>query len=420
MRGLLAAADDWVRVADGLVYRLRRLDQPMAKCIALIVAAGSGERFGGEVPKQYMTLAGRPLLRHAIEAFLDHPEIDGVQVVYQPAHRDLYDQATAGLDLPEPVAGGATRQDSGRLGLERLADDANGAPAFVLIHDAARPLVDAPTISRVLAALKTTPAAIAAVEVIDTLKRGHQGLTAGTVERAGLWRAQTPQGFQFDAILAAHRQLAGGGLTDDAAVAEQAGLPVALVSGSPDNIKVTTAMDLDRAHRLLGVASTDTRTGLGFDVHRLIPGDGLRLCGVAVPHHHRLEGHSDADVALHALTDALLGAIGAGDIGSHFPPSDPQWRGADSLVFLRHAAELVRARGAAIGHVDVTVICERPKIGPHRAAMIAQLAETLEIAADRVSVKATTTERLGFTGREEGIAAQAVATVVLPARRHHG
>ncbi len=394
----------------------------MSSCVALIVAAGSGERFGGEVPKQYLPLAGRPLLRHAIEAFLHHPEVSAVQVVYQPAHRDLYEAATAGLALPEPVPGGATRQESGWLGLERLAQSPLGPPATVLIHDAARPLVDAGTISRVLAALKRAPAAIAAVQVIDTLKRGVDGFTAGTVDRTGLWRAQTPQGFQFPAILEAHRRLAGAGLTDDAAVAEQAGLPVALVSGSPDNIKVTTPQDLERAHRLLGVpvpvapslALSDTRVGLGYDVHRFAPGDHVMLCGVAIPHSHRLEGHSDADVALHALTDAILGAIGAGDIGSHFPPSDPQWRGVDSAVFLRHAAGLVAARGGVIGHVDVTVICERPKVGPHRTAMVARLAALLGLAPDRVSVKATTTEKLGFTGREEGIAAQAAATVCLP------
>ncbi|MEI6557952.1 MAG: bifunctional 2-C-methyl-D-erythritol 4-phosphate cytidylyltransferase/2-C-methyl-D-erythritol 2,4-cyclodiphosphate synthase [Rhodospirillaceae bacterium] len=385
----------------------------MPSCIALIVAAGSGERFGSEVPKQYLTLAGKPLLRRAIEAFQTHPAISRVQVVYQPAHRNLYDQATAGLNLAEPVPGGATRQESGRLGLERLIESPGGPPDLVLIHDAARPLVDAATISRVVAALAHAPAAIAAVPVIDTLKRGVDGVTAGTVDRAGLWRAQTPQGFRFSAILEAHRRLAGAGLTDDAAVAEAAGLPVALVLGSPDNLKVTTAIDLDRAHRLLGGGVPDLRTGMGFDVHRFAPGDGVMLCGVAVPHSQRLEGHSDADVALHALTDALLGAIAAGDIGSHFPPSDPQWRGVDSTVFLRHAAGLVRARGGVIGHVDVTLICERPKVGPHRAAMVARLAEVLDIAPGRVSVKATTTERLGFTGREEGIAAQAVATVVL-------
>jgi 2-C-methyl-D-erythritol 4-phosphate cytidylyltransferase/2-C-methyl-D-erythritol 2,4-cyclodiphosphate synthase len=409
--------DRGARFCKVLPFLCSNSDHAMSSCIALIVAAGSGERFGGEKPKQYLSLAGRPLLRHAVEAFLGHPAVTAVQVVYQPAHRSLYDEATAGLVLPEPVPGGATRQDSGRLGLERLACWPGGPPARVLIHDAARPLVGAGTISRVLAALDQAPAAIAAVPVIDTLKRAEGGRTAGTVDRAGLWQAQTPQGFHFQTILEAHRRLAGAGLTDDAAVAEAAGLSVALVPGSPDNLKVTTPDDLDRAHRLLGTPSAgfaDVRTGLGFDVHRFAAGDGVMLCGVPVPHSHRLEGHSDADVALHALTDAILGAIGAGDIGSHFPPSDLRWRGADSAVFLGHAVALVRARGGIIGHVDLTLICERPKIGPHRAAMVTRLAGLLGIAEDRVSVKATTTERLGFTGREEGIAAQAVATIVLP------
>ncbi len=388
----------------------------MPTCIALIVAAGSGERFGGELPKQYLLLAGQPLLRRAVEAFYGHPAVSGVQVVYQPSHRDLYDRAVAGLDLPEPVPGGATRQESGRFGLERLAGLPDGPPDYVLIHDAARPLVDAETISRVVAALERAPAAIAAVQVIDTLKRGVDGFTAGTVDRSSLWRAQTPQGFRFPAILEAHRRLAGAGLTDDAAVAEAAGLSVALVPGSPDNIKVTTPIDLERAHRLLAAGFPDIRTGIGFDVHRFAPGDGVVLCGIHVPHSHRLEGHSDADVALHALTDAILGAICAGDIGSHFPPSEPKWRGADSTVFLRHAVDLVLERGGAINHVDVTLICERPKIGPHRTAMAARLAEVLGVEPGRVSVKATTTEKLGFTGREEGIAAQAIATVVLPCR----
>ncbi|MEI6984717.1 MAG: bifunctional 2-C-methyl-D-erythritol 4-phosphate cytidylyltransferase/2-C-methyl-D-erythritol 2,4-cyclodiphosphate synthase [Rhodospirillaceae bacterium] len=390
----------------------------MRQCVALIVAAGSGERFGGELPKQYLPLAGRPLLRHAITVFLDHPGVDGVQVVYQPTHHELYLAATAGLNLPEPVAGGATRQESGRLGLERLACSPLGPPLFVLIHDAARPLVDAATISGVLVALERAPAAVAAVPVIDTLKRGEGGFTAGTVDRGGLWRAQTPQGFHFQTILEAHRRWAGAGLTDDAAVAEQDGLPVALVTGSPDNIKVTTPIDLERAHRLLGGGAVrnimDIRTGLGFDVHRFTSGDGVTLCGVRIPHDQSLLGHSDADVGLHAVTDAVLGAIAAGDIGSHFPPCEPQWRGADSAVFLRHAVGLVQERGGVISNVDVTLICERPKVGPHRSVMVARLAELLGIAPGRVSFKATTTEKLGFTGREEGIAAQAIVTVVLP------
>ncbi|HYH39540.1 MAG TPA: bifunctional 2-C-methyl-D-erythritol 4-phosphate cytidylyltransferase/2-C-methyl-D-erythritol 2,4-cyclodiphosphate synthase [Azospirillum sp.] len=381
----------------------------MTTCIALIVAGGSGQRFGAERPKQYHDLAGRPVLRRTVEAFLRHPAVSGVQVVIQPAHRDLYDAAVAGLDLPEPVAGGATRQDSVRNGLEALP-----SPDLVLIHDAARPLIDADSIQAVVDALAEAPGALAAVPVADTLKRGDGGNVAGTVDRTALWRAQTPQGFRYPEILAAHRDAAGLDLTDDAAVAERAGLAVRLVPGKEENFKVTTQDDLIRAERLLMQALWDVRTGTGFDVHRFTEGDAVVLCGVRVPHTQKLEGHSDADVGLHALTDAILGAIGDGDIGSHFPPTDPRWRGADSGRFLQHAAELVRARGGVIAHADVTLICERPKVGPHRAAMVARVAELLGIAAARVSVKATTTERLGFTGRGEGIAAQAVATVRLP------
>lgn len=380
-------------------------------CIALIVAGGSGRRFGGELPKQYHDLLGRPVLRRTVEAFLAHPGVNGVRVVIDPACRDLYDQAVVGLDLPEPVAGGASRQDSVRNGLESLARE---APGRVLIHDAARPLVDADTISAVIAALDDHAGAIAAVPVADTLKRGADGLVGATVDRNGLWRAQTPQGFRFAEILAAHHAAAGLELTDDAAVAERAGLPVALVPSREENFKVTTQDDLIRAAQALSLALADVRTGSGFDVHRFTDGDHVTLCGVKVPHAQGLEGHSDADVGLHALTDAILGALGAGDIGSHFPPSDPQWRGADSARFLRHSADLVAARRGMIAHVDVTIICERPKVGPHRETMVARIAQILGIPPDRVSVKATTTERLGFTGRGEGIAAQAVATIRLP------
>lgn len=383
----------------------------MPSCTALIVAAGSGQRFGAERPKQYLDLRGQSILRRTVEAFLRHPQVSAVRVVINPAFRDLYDEAVAGLDLPEPVAGGASRQESVRSGLEALADS---APNLVLIHDAARPLIAADTVSAVIAALDTHPAAIAAVPVTDTLKRGVEGVIVGTVDRDGLWRAQTPQGFRFPDILAAHRAAVGLELTDDAAVAERSGLPVALVPSPEENFKVTTPDDLARAARVLDSALGDVRTGMGFDVHRFAEGDHVTLCGVRVPHARRLEGHSDADVGLHALTDAILGALCAGDIGSHFPPSDPQWRGADSALFLRHAADLARERGGRITHVDITIICERPKVGPHREAMTSRVAEILGIAADRVSVKATTTERLGFTGRGEGIAAQAVATIRLP------
>ena len=378
--------------------------------IALIVAAGSGTRFGGEVPKQYLPLAGRPVLRHSIETFLAHPRISNVRVVINAEHRGLYDDAVSGLSVMAPVVGGATRQESVRNGLESLFD---AKPGRVLIHDAARPFLSAAIIERTLAALDETSGAIVAVPVTDTLKRARNEVVMETVERTGLWRAQTPQGFRFDEILAAHRRAAGASLTDDAAVAEAAGLPVRLVIGADDNFKITTTDDLRRAERLLAPAAFEFRTGMGYDVHRFVAGDGVTLCGIRIPHDQSLEGHSDADAGLHALTDALLGTIGAGDIGNHFPPSDPRWRGADSAQFLSHAVELLAANGARVVHVDVTIICERPKIAPHRAAMVSRIASIMGIAESRVSVKATTTEGLGFTGRREGLAAQAVATVAV-------
>jgi 2-C-methyl-D-erythritol 4-phosphate cytidylyltransferase/2-C-methyl-D-erythritol 2,4-cyclodiphosphate synthase len=381
----------------------------MPDTIALIVAGGRGQRLGDPIPKQYLDLVGKAVLRRSVEAFLHHPRIDAVRVVIRPDDRERYAQAVAGLDLLDPVAGGAERQDSVRSGLESLADL---APRAVLIHDAARPLVDAATIDRTLDALAAHDGAIAALPVTDTVKRGKDGLAGETIDRSGLWRAQTPQTFRYDAILAAHRAAIGLALTDDAAVAEHAGLTVALVAGTEDNIKITSREDLDRATRTVGGGLPDVRVGNGFDVHRFGPGDGLMLCGIRVAHDHGLIGHSDADVGLHSITDALLGAIGDGDIGMHFPPTEPRWKGADSSVFLRHALSLVTARGGSLTHIDVTIICERPKVGPHRAAMVARIAEILGLDASRVSVKATTTEGLGFTGRREGIAAQATATIV--------
>ena len=384
----------------------------MPSCIALVVAAGRGTRLGGAQPKQYQPLAGRPLLRHSLATLAAHPAVDRVRVVYHPDDRDLYATAVAGLDLLPPVPGGAARQDSVRLGLESLE---SFSPERVLIHDAARPFVDAATIDRVLAALDATPGAIPALPVADTLKRGAEGKIVATLDRAQLFRAQTPQGFHYREILAAHRAAAGEELSDDAAVAERAGLAVRLVAGSEDNLKVTAPEDFAHAERLIATAAGEFRTGQGFDVHAFGPGDHLWLCGIKVPHERGLIGHSDADVGLHALTDAILGALGDGDIGMHFPPSDPQWRNAPSHLFLRHAADLVRERGGSIVHADVTIICEKPRVGPHRAAMIARIAEILALPTGRVSVKATTTEQLGFTGRGEGMAAQAIVTLRLPA-----
>jgi 2-C-methyl-D-erythritol 4-phosphate cytidylyltransferase/2-C-methyl-D-erythritol 2,4-cyclodiphosphate synthase len=380
--------------------------------VALIVAAGRSRRLPGDRPKQYRSLGGQSVLRRSIESFLEHPAIGRVHIVFNRDDAALYHEAIADLDLPPPIDGGETRQDSVRLGLVAIAEFAP-SPAKVLIHDGARPIVPPALIGRVVDALDDNSAVCPALPVTDTLKRSAGGVVTSTVDRADLWRAQTPQGFRFDAILDAHRA-ATSAHTDDAAVAEAAGLPVTLVAGAEENIKITTEDDLARAGRWLAAAD-EVRVGAGFDVHRFGPGDGVRLAGMTIAHDQALTGHSDADVVLHAVTDAILGALGAGDIGEHFPPSDPAWRGADSRQFVEHALELMAARDGRISHLDVTVICERPKISPHRAAMVASLAGILGIAADRVSIKATTTEGLGFTGRGEGIAAQATATLALPA-----
>jgi len=383
----------------------------MTATYALIVAAGRGARFGGPLPKQYLKLGGATVLRHAVAAFATHPRVTGVLVVIRSEDRALFERTVAGLAVLPPVPGGAERQDSVRLGLEALAEH---KPDRVLIHDGARPFPDASLIDRVIDGLNTAPAAIPALPLGDTIKRVENGRVVETIDRSRLWRAQTPQGFHFNAILAAHQRMAGRVLTDDAAVAEAAGLAPLIVAGSEENLKVTTAEDLAAAGRLLAARQGDVRVGQGFDVHPFGPGDHVMVCGIAIPHEVAPVGHSDADVGLHSLTDAVLGAIGAGDIGMHFPPSDPRWRGASSDRFLAYAASLVRDRGGAIASVDVTIICERPKIAPYRDRMIERVAEILEISPGRVSVKATTTERLGFTGRGEGIAAQAVATVRLP------
>jgi 2-C-methyl-D-erythritol 4-phosphate cytidylyltransferase / 2-C-methyl-D-erythritol 2,4-cyclodiphosphate synthase len=378
--------------------------------IALIVAAGQGFRAGGEVPKQYQLVGGVPLLRHAVQRLQAHPGIDAVRVVINPATRELYDDAVAGLKLPEPIAGGATRQDSARAGLEALAAD---PPVIVMVHDAARAFVPDDVLDALLAALADpeNDGAVPGLAVVDSLRRGTAHYDAA-VDREGLWRVQTPQAFRFPALLAAHRA-ALSGATDELGIALAAGLRVAVTPGDERAFKVTNPEDFAKAAAMT-TPCFSSRAASGFDVHRFGPGDHVWLCGVQIPHSHGLIGHSDADAGLHALTDALLGTISAGDIGDHFPPSDPQWKGAASDRFLAHAATLVRAAGGIIDHVDVTLICERPKIGPHRAAMRARIAEVLGIAMARVSVKATTTEMLGFTGRSEGLAAQAMASVRLP------
>ena len=390
-----------------------RMTENQPIIFAIVVAAGRGERAGGDLPKQYRQLGTKTMLRRSIESFHYHPSVSETIAVIHPDHEALFAEATASLSIADPVHGGDARQDSVRLGLEAVA--ARGGADYVLIHDAARPFVPGAVVDRVLDALfQGAKAALPVLPVVDTLKRSDDGTRVDeTVARAGLWRAQTPQGFDFGQILGLHRDWDGTAATDDAALAEEAGVDVITVVGDERAFKVTTPEDFARAHRYLATGY-ETRVGSGFDVHRFADGDSLMLCGIEIMHEHGLEGHSDADVGLHALTDALLGAIGDGDIGSHFPPSELRWRGAPSAIFLQHAASLLRNRGGEISNLDVTVICQAPKIGPHRDAMRARIAEILSIERDRVSVKATTTERLGFTGRGEGIAAQASVLVRLP------
>lgn len=390
----------------------------------IIVAAGRGTRAAGagDLPKQYLPVAGVPVLRRTLAAFLEHEGIDCVQVVIHPDDRALYNDAVKGLASPklvEPVLGGANRQQSVLAGLRALAAR---EPLTVLIHDAARPFVPDDAIRRVIDALGDYQACLAAVPVADTLKEAgtDKAAVSKTIPRDRLWRAQTPQGFHFAAILAAHDAAAKAGredFTDDASIAEWQGMEVGLVLGSERNIKLTTTEDFELAEQLGGGAGSmdamEMRTGTGFDAHKFEPGNHVWLCGVRVPHDAGLKGHSDADVGLHALTDALLGAISAGDIGQHFPPNDARWKGAASAQFVNHALDLIKARGGRIVNVDVTIICEKPKVGPYREAMRARIRAILGVTADRVSVKATTTEGLGFTGRCEGIAAMATATVAM-------
>jgi 2-C-methyl-D-erythritol 4-phosphate cytidylyltransferase/2-C-methyl-D-erythritol 2,4-cyclodiphosphate synthase len=380
---------------------------------ALIVAGGRGLRAGGGLPKQYRDLAGKPVIARTIEAFDAHPAIAALVVVRHADDAPLFAAARPPTRLPLIEAiGGATRDASVRAGLDAMPEGIK----TVLIHDAARPLVSPSVIDGVLDALARHDGAAPALAVTDALWRGETTVT-GTENRNGLWRAQTPQGFRLDAIRAAHLAfLSRAGqptAADDVEVARANGMSVAITQGEETNLKLTTAADFDRALRLME-RDMDIRTGNGFDVHRFGPGDHVMLCGVAVPHDRGLQGHSDADVGLHTVTDAIYGALCAGDIGTHFPPSDPQWKGAESHVFLTHAVDLAAAEGFTITHADLTLICERPKIGPHAAAMRTRLAEVLRIDATRVSVKATTTERLGFPGREEGIAALATVTLVKP------
>ena len=383
------------------------------KVSAVIVAAGRGHRVGGEIPKQYLTLGNKTVLFHTVNRFLKHPQIDRVVVAIHPDDVMLYNNAVGILDLMPPVYGGATRQQSVLCGLEALVSE---NPDLVLIHDAARPLLSDALIDRVIATAKTEGAALPALPVADTLKRAENGKVSETVDRSNLWRAQTPQAFDFQKIIEGHRSARGMDLTDDVAVAEFINMPVTIVDGEEGNFKITSSEDLEKAEIMMGTGQYQVRTGQGFDVHAFEDGDAVILGGVEIPHSRKLKGHSDADVALHALTDALLGAIAAGDIGDHFPPSDDIWKGASSDIFLKEAVRLVKERSGEITSLDLTIICEAPKIGPHREIMRQTIAEICGLDIDSVSVKATTTEKLGFTGRGEGIAAQAIATVMVPGK----
>ena len=383
-----------------------RDDGEVMRIAALLVGAGSGTRFGAETPKQFLSLGGRPVLRHAAETLVEH-----VGMLQPVGDKAPIEAALEGLRHLPPVPGGATRQQSVHAGLEALGAD---APDVVLVHDAARPLIPPGTIPALLAALEHAPGAIPAIPVADTLKRVVDGVITATAPRDGLYRAQTPQAFRFPILLAAHRAGTAGAATDDASLLEAAGLTVAIVPGSEDNIKLTWPEDLRRLERAM-FGGLIPRVGTGFDVHVLEAGRKLVLCGVPIEHDKGLAGHSDADVGIHALCDAIYGALAEGDIGRHFPPSESAWKDADSARFLRHAAGRIAARQGMLANADVTLICERPKIAPHAGAMTARLAAILGVDPARISVKATTTERLGFTGRGEGIAAQAVATILLPA-----
>jgi 2-C-methyl-D-erythritol 4-phosphate cytidylyltransferase/2-C-methyl-D-erythritol 2,4-cyclodiphosphate synthase len=393
----------------------------MAQVAAVVVAAGQGLRAGGDLPKQFRMIGGETLLRRALFSFVEAPKVAFIQPVVRSEDLALVQSLTADMDVLPPVFGGATRQASVRAGLEALSRQ---SPDIVLVHDAARPFASASLIERAIDAAEKTGAAIPALPASDTVKRvDATGKVEATLDRSSIRLVQTPQAFAFPALLEAHRRAAAQGhndFTDDAALAEWAGMTVSVFAGEPGNIKLTTAEDFARAEALQSAALGDVRTGSGLDVHAFGPGDHVTLGGIRIPHRQALTGHSDADVALHALTDAILGALADGDIGAHFPPSDPQWRGASSGRFLTFAVERVRARGGRIAHLDLTIVCEAPRIGEHRDRMRANIAMLAGIGIERVAVKATTSEKLGFTGRGEGIVAYATATVRLPWDQRNG
>jgi 2-C-methyl-D-erythritol 4-phosphate cytidylyltransferase / 2-C-methyl-D-erythritol 2,4-cyclodiphosphate synthase len=387
--------------------------------VAVIVAGGSGLRAGGGLPKQYQLVGGKPIIRWTLEAFLAHPLISKVQTVIGIGHESLYAQATEGLTaLLAPVSGGGSRQDSCRAGIEACLAY---APSKILIHDAARPFLSPDLITSVIQELDYAPAVIPGLPVADTMKFAPSGMIEKTVDRASLWFVQTPQGFRYDQIRSAHRQAVLEGktsFTDDAAVAEYAGMKVQIVAGEQKNRKLTTSHDIleaDREHSSHRFENLpDVRMGQGIDFHVFEKGTHVTLCGIKIPHTHKLKGHSDADVALHAVTDAVLGAIGEADIGQHFPPTDKQWKGAASSIFVAKAMELLKARGGVLAHIDITILAEAPRIGPHLLAMKESLRGLLGLSLDRIGIKATTTEKMGAIGRKEGMSASAIATVRLP------
>jgi 2-C-methyl-D-erythritol 4-phosphate cytidylyltransferase/2-C-methyl-D-erythritol 2,4-cyclodiphosphate synthase len=387
----------------------------MSDVAVVVVAAGKGTRVGGDTPKQFRRIGDEIMLRRTLVTFVDAPKVGLVQPVIRPEDCGLFEAATTKLTILPPAPGGATRQASVRAGLEALAPR---KPDIVLVHDAARPFATAALVARAIEATQATGAAVPGLPVTDTVKSvDAHGFVEATLDRSTLRTIQTPQGFAFAPLLAAHRRAAAErreDFTDDAALAEWAGMKVSVFEGEPGNIKITSAEDFVRAEAMQVANLGDVRTGTGIDVHAFGPGDHVMLGGVRIPHRQALSGHSDADVGLHALTDAILGALADGDIGAHFPPSDPQWKGAASDRFLKFAVERVKARGGRIAHLDLTLVCEAPKIGPHRDAMREKIAALAGLALDRVAVKATTSEKLGFTGRGEGIAAYATATVRLP------
>ena len=385
------------------------------KVAAIVVAAGRGLRAGGDLPKQYRRILGEPVIRPSLATLVRHDEISAVQPVIHPDDAGLFEPAAAGLDLLPAVPGGASRQASVRAGLEALEPR---SPDLVLVHDAARPFASAALIARAIAAARKSGAAVPVIAVADTVKTvDAAGTVTGTIDRANLRMVQTPQAFSFAALLEAHRRAKAAGredFTDDAALAEWAGLAVTTFEGEAGNVKLTTNEDFARAEAAKLAGLSDVRTGFGFDVHQFGDGDHVMLGGVRIAHTRGLSGHSDADVVLHALVDAILGALADGDIGVHFPPTDPQWRGASSDRFFAFAVDRLRKRGGRIAHLDVTVVCETPRIGPHRDAIRARIAEIAGVPVERIGVKATTSEKMGFTGRGEGMAAFANATVRLP------